>query len=182
MTLLMVVSAIALAVFGLAAPGAANAGAGWRHFEMLAEQLELDEVTKGRVQGLLKQSREAAKAAKSSLRQERRKLRFLLDQDAPQERLVMRQADRLGRLKTELKKLRLRTMLRMRALLTPQQRDKLRKLRRARRRAMHAACDEDGKRWCREERGAGRRRCLMRQIEQLSPRCRQALIRRFRGN
>jgi Spy/CpxP family protein refolding chaperone len=52
-------------------------------------------------------------------------MRRLLGQDRPDEAAVMQQAERIGALEIELHKQRLRTMLRIRALLTPEQRREL---------------------------------------------------------
>jgi Spy/CpxP family protein refolding chaperone len=52
-------------------------------------------------------------------------MRRLLDGESPKLDDVMQWADRIGAAETELKKRRLRTMLEIRALLTPEQRQKL---------------------------------------------------------
>jgi Spy/CpxP family protein refolding chaperone len=56
-----------------------------------------------------------------------------LEHENPDEAAVMAQADAIGALKTEAQKHRLRTMLQVRALLTPEQRTKLLDMLRARR-------------------------------------------------
>jgi Spy/CpxP family protein refolding chaperone len=55
-------------------------------------------------------------------------LRKLLDGDSPKLDDVMQWADRIGAAETELKKSRLHTMLEIRTLLTPEQRQKLVKI------------------------------------------------------
>ena len=61
-------------------------------------------------------------------------MRKLLDQEAPDLNGILRQADRIGAIETELNKLRLRTMLRIRGLLTPEQRQELVRIHEERRR------------------------------------------------
>jgi Spy/CpxP family protein refolding chaperone len=55
-------------------------------------------------------------------------MRGLLEADSPKLDDVMQWADRVGAAETELKKQRLRTMLEVRALLSPEQRQKLVKI------------------------------------------------------
>lgn len=52
-------------------------------------------------------------------------MRALLDQDEPDEAAVMLQADRIGAIRTEGRKLMLHTLLQVRADLTPEQRARL---------------------------------------------------------
>jgi Spy/CpxP family protein refolding chaperone len=52
-------------------------------------------------------------------------LREQLGADEPDEGVVMEQADIIGKLETDARKIRLRTMIRVRALLTEEQREKL---------------------------------------------------------
>ena len=72
---------------------------------------------------------EAARAESAPLEQERdarhREMRALLDQPEPGIDAVMRQAERIGAVETELQKRRLRTLLEIRGLLTPVQREEL---------------------------------------------------------
>jgi Spy/CpxP family protein refolding chaperone len=52
-------------------------------------------------------------------------MRAMLEQDAPDESAVMRQADRIGAIRTEGRKAMLRSLLAVRADLTAEQRQKL---------------------------------------------------------
>ena len=171
-----------LAIFALLAPVAlTDARAGGLHrLERLADKLELDDAARAAFQRSIQRSRDQAMVLRKKLRHRRRELRTLLEQQRPSETQVMRQADRIGRLQTQLKKLRLRGMLRLRALLTPEQRSKLRTLRQQERKAIQVACSADIQRLCGQDVGWERRRCLMRQFEQISRECRQALRRRMR--
>ncbi|GIX48895.1 MAG: hypothetical protein KatS3mg131_3106 [Candidatus Tectimicrobiota bacterium] len=97
----------------------------WLPADWLAEhaaQLGVEEETLA----TLRQLAAAARTREAELRQELHaaysRLRQLLEQDDPDETEVLRQAEVIGALKLEKWKLRLRTLLRMRALLTPQQR------------------------------------------------------------
>ena len=49
-----------------------------------------------------------------------------MDQDKPDEDAVLKQVEKLGQLGTELNKVRLRTLLKIQAMLTPEQRKQLR--------------------------------------------------------
>jgi Spy/CpxP family protein refolding chaperone len=164
-------------------PGEAEARWGkGRGLERMAEKLGVDAATKTQIKQLVTQSRAEAKALRQQLRQEKRKLRELLKQDAPAEAAVLAQADALGRLKLKLKKLRLKTILRVRQLLTPQQRKALQQLREQKRRKLRAACAADVQRLCSgvEGKRGRKRRCLARHFDQLSPGCRAVVLKGLR--
>ena len=74
-------------------------------------------------------------------------MRQVLDGESPKLEDVMQAADRIGAAETELKKRQLRTMLEVRALLTPEQREKLVKIfeeRRGRRRGSEGEAPPPG--------------------------------------
>jgi Spy/CpxP family protein refolding chaperone len=100
--------------------------------KQLIADLGLDEKTLTEVNQIL----EASQAERRELRRQRREahqhMRTLLEQAEPDEATVMAQADTIGALETEAQKQRLRTILRVRAFLTPAQRAKLLELLRAR--------------------------------------------------
>jgi Spy/CpxP family protein refolding chaperone len=90
-----------------------------------AEELGLDAATLEQVEGIAAAAHEQEQPLRDALHGEREKLRALLDQDAPDEEAVMQQVESIGAAETELHKQRLRTMLAVRALLTPEQRQGL---------------------------------------------------------
>ena len=104
-----------------------------RFIEKHAEQLGIDETTRQAIQGLVEEARTRGRETRASLKQARTELRGLLEQDSPDEAAVMQHAERLGALRTEVRKNRLRAMLQIRALLTPEQRQALTALRQERR-------------------------------------------------
>jgi Spy/CpxP family protein refolding chaperone len=129
-------AAIVLATFALAIAVPASAGDGpGRHggkrpgiervLERHAERLALDDATREAIRERASQGREAADAEREALRALHREMRELLSQELPDEARVLEQADAIGRVETALQKHRLRTMLAIRALLSPEQRREL---------------------------------------------------------
>jgi Spy/CpxP family protein refolding chaperone len=130
---------IRLAVAGLAlAAGTAmvaNAGAGesCRHgkhggfghrveyMEKRVDQLGLDEATRGKVEAILDDARGERDARKEEMRAARKRMHDLLAKPDVTEAEVMAQADADTALHTEAHKAKLRTLLAIRALLTPEQ-------------------------------------------------------------
>jgi Spy/CpxP family protein refolding chaperone len=90
-----------------------------------AERLGLDADTRARIHAVADASREEADALRDRIHELHRQMREILRSDAPDEDAVMRQADAIGAAETEAHKHRLRTMLEIRALLTPAQREAL---------------------------------------------------------
>lgn len=83
--------------------------------------LSLDADTRAEAEQLLRRAREDGKARWQELREARRAMRDLLEQEAPAEAPLMAQADAIGALETEAHKAKLRTLLELRALLGPEQ-------------------------------------------------------------
>jgi Spy/CpxP family protein refolding chaperone len=100
-----------------------------RFLERHAERLKLDDATRERIRAVGREAQREASAVREQVHASREEMRRLLNQDSPDEAAVMRQAERIGSLETEMQKQRLRTMLRIRALLTPEQRQELVKIR-----------------------------------------------------
>lgn len=96
-----------------------------RVLERHADRLGLDDALRARIRGLAREGHDAAESHFEELHELHDGLRELLSADSPDEEAVMRQAERIGAVKTELKKQRLRTMLAIRSLLTPEQRREL---------------------------------------------------------
>jgi len=93
-----------------------------RLVERSAEKLELDEKTIAAVQKLAADATARDEKLGEQLKNERLKLRDLLDQDLPEEAALMKQAGVVSGLTTEMQKNQLDTTLRLRALLNPEQR------------------------------------------------------------
>ena len=113
----------------------------WRHpppfedvLERHAGRLGLDERTRTEIRGIADAAREESRDVEAGLQTLHDEMRKLLDQEAPDLDGVLRQADRIGVIETELNKLRLRSMLRIRGLLTPEQRQELVRIHEERRR------------------------------------------------
>ena len=105
-------------------PPARHAPHGLR-LERLVEELGLDAQTLARVDTIIDASREKKRTLRRQLREARQRMRSLLEAEEPQEAELLEQADRIGGLRTELRKEQLKTMLRVRALLSPEQRARL---------------------------------------------------------
>jgi len=90
-----------------------------------ADRLGLDDAVSERVRAMAAESREEADAIHAKLEALHTELRATLDADEPDEDRVMDLAEEIGEVKTEGSKNRLSTMLRIRAELTPEQRQTL---------------------------------------------------------
>jgi Spy/CpxP family protein refolding chaperone len=102
--------------------------------ERNAERLGLDERTRAEIRSIADAARAESRGLKEGLRTLHAELRKLLDQETPDLEATLGQAERIGAAETELHKLRLRTMLRIRGLLTPEQRQELVRIHAERRR------------------------------------------------
>jgi hypothetical protein len=107
-------------------------------------------------------------------------MKVLLAQGTPNESAVMQQVDSIGALETEMHKHRLGTMLEIRALLTPEQREEMAQLRdESRGRWKHAlreACGADVEALCPDaEDRWSRKQCLHEQREKVSEACKDAM-------
>ncbi len=119
-TALAVATLIALPLVASARPG------GGHGMEQAIEQLGLDEQTRTSVFEILDSSRTEGRNLRQKVREAEDQMRSLLEADTPDEAAVMAAADEVGLLKTAANKQRLRTMLAVSALLTPEQRAQLR--------------------------------------------------------
>jgi Spy/CpxP family protein refolding chaperone len=93
--------------------------------EHLVETLGLDEATLAKVYQVIDAARAETRELRRKLHEAHQHMRTLLEQETPDEAAVMAQAGRIGTQRTEMEKQRLRTLLQVRALLTPEQRAKL---------------------------------------------------------
>ncbi len=91
-------------------------------------ELGLDAEKLAAIQSVLASARKSRAEIDARLMSAFDEMRNLLDQDAPDEGAVMAQADRLGAIRTEGRKLMLRTLLRVRAELAPEQRTRLKEM------------------------------------------------------
>lgn len=95
-------------------------------FEHLAESLDLDEATQENIRQITGASQDELSQLRSQLHEAYQQMRTLLDADVPDEAAVMQQADTIASIRADMEKTRLRTMLQVRTLLTPEQRAELR--------------------------------------------------------
>lgn len=92
----------------------------------LIQTLDLDAPTAAAVTKIVETAEPEHRELRRQLWEAHRRMRTLLQQDTPDEAAIMAQAEAIGALRTAVRKLRLRTMLQIRALLTPEQRQRLR--------------------------------------------------------
>ena len=98
-----------------------------------ADRLGLSDETLARIRQIAGASRADAERIRAELRERHAELRLLLATRTPDRAAILRQAERIGAAETERQKHRLRTMLQIRALLTPEQREALVRLHEERR-------------------------------------------------
>ena len=97
-----------------------------------ADRLGLDDEARAAIQAIVDESHERAAGLHEDHREARRALRDLLSQGLPDEATVMQQAELLGAIETQMTTHRLQTLLRIRALLTPEQREEMMAMHRGR--------------------------------------------------
>ena len=102
-------------------PSARHAPPGSR-LERLVEELGLDAHTLAQVDAIIDASRAKKRTLRRQLREAHQHMRSLLEEETPRETALLEQVDVIGGLRTELRKEQLKTMLRVRALLSPEQR------------------------------------------------------------
>jgi len=100
-----------------------------RLIERNAARLELDEKAIAAVKELTAEAAAQEEKLNKQLREERLKLRDLLNEALPEEAALMKQAAAVSGLALDLQKHQLETTLRARKLLTPEQRTKLMEMR-----------------------------------------------------
>ncbi len=130
--LVALATALALPGLSLAEPVAGSFPVGRpeaRLIERNAEVLGVDEETLAAAKKLADESRPEEEKALEAMREAWRRLRELLDQDLPDESALLEQAAAISRASGESHKRRLLTTLRVRSLLTPEQRAKFMEIR-----------------------------------------------------
>jgi len=151
-----------------------------------AEALDLDGETLTAIRGIVEQSKAKGDQLHARLRELREEMKALLAQSAPDESTVMKQIETIGAVETEMHKHRLGTMLEIRALLTPEQREEMTRLRdESRGRWKHAlreACQDDLETLCPDAVDRwSRKQCLRDQGENVSAACRDAIADSMRA-
>ena len=145
-----------------------------------AERLGLDKETLRAIRTIVDASRAPGETIWAELHQAHAQMRALLSQEMPNEAAVMQQADAMGALELAARKQRLQVMLRIRALLTPAQRQELIRLQEAwytrRRPNLMQACQAESANLC-PDAAPGRThiQCLHDHMAELSEACRAAI-------
>jgi Spy/CpxP family protein refolding chaperone len=93
--------------------------------ERALESIDLPADVRVQIDALLDASHSQRRVVHRELRKAHAEMKALLEAEEPEEATILSQADRIGELQTALEKDRLSTLLRIRALLTPEQRDAL---------------------------------------------------------
>jgi Spy/CpxP family protein refolding chaperone len=145
-----------------------------------AEALDLDEETLSAIRSIVEESKDRGDQLHSKLRELHKGMKALLAQDSPDESAVMQQVDSIGAAEVEMQRHRLGTMLKIRALLTPEQREEMTRLRedsRGRwRQALLEDCEADLEALCPEADDRwSRKQCLRDNREKISEACRDAV-------
>lgn len=96
-----------------------------RHLERALENVELPADTRAEIDQLLDSSRSTNRALRRGLRQAHREMRELMQADSPDEGAILAKAEAIGAMRTEMQKDRLLTLIRIRAQLSPEQREAL---------------------------------------------------------
>lgn len=94
-------------------------------FEKHAERLGLDAKTLEKIRGISEATKEQSSDLRTKLREARMTMRQLLSAETPDKAAVMKQVEIMGAIMTDLRKHRMATILEIRALLTPKQRQEL---------------------------------------------------------
>lgn len=150
-----------------------------RVLERHAARLGLEEASLAEIKRLTKESESEIDALRDAVRSLQQDMRGLLSDDVPDEEAVMVQVERIGAAESELQKLRLRTMLQIRAVLTAEQRTELvaihEEQRLQRQHDVAEACGPEIAEHCRDaDPGEKTFDCLRRHRLQLSTECRAA--------
>ena len=174
----------------LTAPGVSRAGAerpprdtSARPDQFIAEYVErlgLDQETLATIRTMVEASRAQQETLRAELRQAYAQMRARLSQEVPDEAAVMQQADAIGALELAARKQRLQVMLRIRALLTPAQRQGLMRLQETwhtrRRSDIMPACQAESTDLCPDAApGRPHLECLYDHMAELSEACRTAI-------
>lgn len=154
---------------------------GGRFIERHADRLGLDEAARAAITEISDATREREAELREQLDAAYDALRAALDAESPDEASVMQRAEEIHALELESHRNRLAAMLKIRSLLTPEQRRELIAIRgeRERRRAHHGwrQCRDDLDGLCGERDGRERLACAADHWDALSDGCRSAFER-----
>lgn len=160
-----------------------------RFLKKHGDKLGLDEEAKAAIQSAIDGARPRSEELRKQRRAAHKRMRELLDQDMPEEKAVMTLADEIGTIETAERKHRLSTMLKIRGLLTPEQRAQMSQIqdeKHAKRMGEMMArigqsCGEDLVSLCPDaEPGREAMMCLQDNKDELSDACKEGL-REHRG-
>jgi len=158
-----------------------------RFFDRYADRLGVDDETRAEIEEKFDASREQAEPLRLAVHEAHRELHELLRADEPDRAAILAQADRIGELEAELRKLRLTTLLDVRGLLTEEQRAEMVSIHEERMRAhlepLLEACADDVDALCPDvEDPRSLMLCIRERREELSESCRDAIGKRRRGH
>jgi Spy/CpxP family protein refolding chaperone len=186
-TLLALIVLFALAADATARPPSGGSFAGRhgadrheRFLEKHAERLGVDDETRQAIEARFESSRAQAEPIRDALHASHGALREMLHAEEPDRSAIMSQAEAIGQLETELRKLRLATLLEVRAMLTEEQRSEMIAMREERMQSglqpMMEACAEDVDALCPDvEDPRSLMHCMRENRESLSEGCRESL-------
>ena len=144
--------------------------------EANAARLGISDETVAKIRAIVADGMASGESMRAELAEARSALRGLLSTPRPDEAAVMAQARQIGALDTRLLELRLRTLLRVRPLLTDAQIEALHAIRQQRLAPVRDACRAEIGASCADAiSGRETVRCLRAQHDQLSDACRAAL-------
>ena len=180
----LLLAGLLLSVLALALPASAWPRDGGPHgprlgelLERHAEELGLSAETRDAIREIVEDSHEEGESLREDVSSARLRLHELLAEDPVDRDRVIEQVERIGELRTESQKHRIETMLEIRALLTPEQREALTAQRESfgdRIELLRDACDAELAEPC-SQRGPRALHCLHRHRDALSEDCRAAL-------
>ncbi len=99
---------------------------GLGQFEQMIDQLGLPEATHKKIKDLAYEAEKQSIAVRAELEQAKLEMHHLMEQDKTDNDAVLKQLDKVGQLKNDLAKIRMRAWLEARKLLSPEQRKKMR--------------------------------------------------------
>jgi len=183
----LVGAAAARAPFGGSFHGPRGGDHHERFLERYADRLGVDDETRSRIEQKFDASRKQAEPLHIALREAHHELHEMLRAEEPDRDAILDQADRIGALEVELRKLRLTTLLEVRGMLTPEQRAEMVAIHDERMRSrfepLMEACDEDVDALCPDvEDPRALMQCMKGKREQLSEGCRDTIRKSHRGH
>lgn len=111
-----------------AKPGGGQGVLNPERIERIADRLGVSEDVASQMKSMVYEAKRTQIDLRATLEKNRVDLQEMIHSESPDEAAVMAKLDTIGLLQTKVKKLRIGTMLKVRALLTPEQRKLLRKM------------------------------------------------------